>query len=81
MVEARLSLFYETVWQLTPIREANINLVGREDEGSSKVMVYYKGGEDHNEYFIPLTIPTMAPIANVHTALELLFQVHLLKLV
>lgn len=58
----------------SPLERANINLIGREDEGSSKVMVYYKGGEDHNEYFIPLTIPTMAPIANVHTALELLFQ-------
>ncbi|HZJ98722.1 MAG TPA: GerMN domain-containing protein [Tissierellaceae bacterium] len=52
----------------------NINLVGSEDEARSKVVVYFKAGEEHNEYFIPLTIPTLAPMENVYTALDVLFD-------
>lgn len=57
-----------------PLSRENINLVGNVDEGSSKVVVYFKAGEEHNEYFIPLTIPTLAPIENVYTALDVLFD-------
>ena len=57
-----------------PLVRENINLIGSEDEGSSKVVVYYKGGEEYYEYFIPITIPTLAPMANVYTALDLLFD-------
>lgn len=57
-----------------PLARENINLIGGEDEGSSKVVVYYKGGEEYDDYFIPVTIPTLAPMANVYTALDLLFE-------
>lgn len=52
-----------------------INLLGSEDEGRSKVVVYFKGeSEGDFEYFVPVTIPTLAPVANVFTALDLLFE-------
>lgn len=57
-----------------PITRENINLIGSEDDGSSKVVVYYKGGDENRDYFIPITIPTLAPMANVYTALDLLFD-------
>ena len=57
-----------------PIKRENINLMGNLDEGNSRVVVYYKGGDEYNEYYIPVTIPTMAPVANVYTALDLLFE-------
>lgn len=53
----------------------DINLVGKAEEGRSKVLVYYKGKTDNNyEYFIPMTVPTLAPQANVYSALDILFE-------
>ncbi|NLW39725.1 MAG: GerMN domain-containing protein [Tissierellia bacterium] len=59
-----------------PIRRENINLVGNLDEQRSKVVVYYKGNnfEEDFEYFVPVTIPTLAPVPNIYTALETLFD-------
>lgn len=57
-------------------KRENINLAGDLTEGTSKVVVYYKGkSEDDNfEYYVPVTIPTLAPVPNMYTALELLFD-------
>ncbi len=75
MVEGQIRpVLKESVAINTPISRENINLVGSEDEGSSKVIVYYKGGEEGYDYFIPVTIPTLAPMANVYTALDILFD-------
>ncbi len=53
----------------------NINLLGKLEDGRSNVMVYFKSSTDTDfEYFVPVTIPTMAPMANVYTALDLLFE-------
>ena len=53
----------------------NINLLGKAEDGRSNVVVYYKGSTDTDfEYFVPVTIPTMAPVSNVFTALDLLFE-------
>lgn len=58
-----------------PIARQDINLIGKMEEGRSKVTVYYKGMSDNElEYFIPVTIPTLAPVANVYSALDLLFE-------
>lgn len=58
------------------IREAlgrdDINLIGNKENFSSKVVVYYTDADD--DYFVPVTIPTLAPVANVYTALDELFQ-------
>lgn len=53
----------------------NINLIGNSEQGRSKVVVYYKGQTDNDyEYFVPMTIPTLAPNANVYSALDMLFE-------
>ena len=58
-----------------PIAREDINLIGKLEEGRSKVTVYYKGMADNElEYFIPVTIPTLAPTANVYSALDILFD-------
>ena len=58
-----------------PVARADINLIGNLDYGSSKVTVYYKGvADDELEYFIPVTIPTLAPVTNVYSALDVLFE-------
>lgn len=59
-----------------PIKRENINLVIDGDDERSKVVVYYKGinFEEDYEYFVPVTIPTLAPVPNIYTALELLFD-------
>lgn len=58
-----------------PLARENINLIGKTDDGRSKVLVYFKGMADNDfEYFIPVTIPTLAPQANVYSALDLLFE-------
>ncbi len=46
------------------------------DNQRSKVVVYYKGinFEEDYEYYVPVTIPTLAPMPNVYTALEVLFD-------
>lgn len=58
-----------------PLVRENINLIGKLEDGRSKVLVYYKGMENEEyEYFVPVTIPTLAPVANVYSALDLLFE-------
>lgn len=58
-----------------PMARADINLLGNMEEGRSKVTVYYKSmADDELEYFIPVTVPTLAPIANVYSALDILFE-------
>ena len=58
-----------------PMSRENINLLGKAEEGRSNVVVYYKGNADADfDYFVPVTIPTLAPSANVYSALDLLFQ-------
>lgn len=58
-----------------PMSRENINLLGKSEDGRSNVVVYYKGnGESDFDYFVPVTIPTLAPSANVYSALDLLFQ-------
>ncbi len=53
----------------------NINYLGSLEEARSDVVVYYKGeGSSEFEYFVPVTIPTMAPVSNVFTALDILFE-------
>lgn len=75
MIEGQIvPVLKDTVAINSTIARENINLIGSEDDGSSKVVVYYKGGEEYNDYFIPVTIPTLAPMANVYTALDLLFD-------
>ena len=59
-----------------PIGREDINLAGDLDNSRSKVIAYYKGinMEEDFEYFVPVTIPTLAPAPNVYTALETLFD-------
>ncbi len=59
-----------------PLKRENINLTGNLDNTRSKVVVYYKGNnlEENYEYFVPITIPTLAPVPNIYTALETLFD-------
>lgn len=59
-----------------PIKRENINLAIDEDDQRSKVVVYYKGinFEEDYEYFVPITVPTLAPVPNIYTALEILFD-------
>lgn len=53
----------------------NINLLGKLEDGRSNVVVYYKGSNESDfEYFVPVTIPTLAPVSNVYTALDILFE-------
>lgn len=57
-------------------KRENINLAGNMSEANSKVLVYYKGEnyEENFEYYVPVTVPTLAPVPNMYTALELLFD-------
>ncbi|MDR7856688.1 GerMN domain-containing protein [Tissierella sp.] len=58
-----------------PLARKDINLIGDKGEGRSNVVVYYKGMNDEEfEYYIPVTIPTLAPMTNVYSALDLLFD-------
>lgn len=58
-----------------PLSRENINVVGNIEDASSKVVVYYKGESNLDlDYFIPVTVPTMAPQPNVYTALDILFE-------
>lgn len=59
----------------SPLKREDINLIQGEGEYRSKVLVYYKGSDtDEFEYFVPVTVPTLAPTSNVYTALEELFK-------
>lgn len=70
-----LSVLQNSVAINKPLSRENINIVGNIEEGSSKVLVYYKAENDFDlDYFIPVTVPTMAPMPNVYTALDLLLQ-------
>lgn len=70
-----LSVLHESVAINKPLSRENINVVGNIKDGSSKVVVYYKGENDLDlDYFIPVTVPTMAPQPNVYTALDLMIQ-------
>src|SRR5699024_12291597 len=54
-----------------PLKRENINLLGNLENAKSRIVVYFKGMENNEfEYFVPVTIPTIAPIPNVFTALE-----------
>ncbi|MBE6081524.1 MAG: spore gernimation protein GerM [Tissierellaceae bacterium] len=58
-----------------PLEREDINLVEGEENARSKVVVYYK--ENYNqeyEYYIPVTVPTLAPTPNIYTAIEQLFE-------
>ncbi len=58
-----------------PMSRENINLLGKLEDGRSNVVVYFKGnGNTDYDYYVPVTIPTLAPSANVYSALDLLFQ-------
>lgn len=58
-----------------PMSRENINLLGKLEDGRSNVVVYFKGNaESDYDYYVPVTIPTLAPSANVYSALDLLFQ-------
>lgn len=60
----------------SPIKRDNINLAGSLNDVGSKVVVYFKAEnlEENFEYYVPVTIPTLAPVPNVYTALEVLFN-------
>jgi len=58
-----------------PLKRENINMVDGLEEDTSKLVVYFKGTTNGEyEYYVPVTIPTSAPNANVLTALEELFK-------
>lgn len=70
-----LSVLQNSVAINKPLSRENINVVGNIEEGSSKIVVYYKGENNLDlDYFIPVTIPTMAAQPNIYTALELVLQ-------
>ncbi len=53
----------------------DINLLSATEEGQTKMVVYYKSTSNGEyEYYVPVTVPTMAPSANMLTALEKLFD-------
>lgn len=56
------------------LKRGDINLVDGMGDSRSKVVVYYKSSVDGVEHYIPVTIPTMAPMPNVFTALDVLFE-------
>lgn len=76
LVNGELANFKFGTIAANPIKRENINLVGDLDDSRSKVVVYYKGNhfEEDYEYFVPVTIPTLAPAPNIYTALETLFD-------
>ncbi len=58
-----------------PLARADINPVENLSASASKVTVYYKGTSNGEyEYYVPITVPTSAPSANVQTSLETLFK-------
>lgn len=58
-----------------PIARVDINAVEGLGTGESKVTVYYKGTSNGEyEYYVPVTVPTSAPSANILTSLETLFD-------
>lgn len=71
--EAQLK--FGTSLQTALLRE-DINYIGtKEQENNSKVVVYYKSTTDGEyEYYVPVTIPTLAPNADVSSALQALFD-------
>lgn len=58
-----------------PLARGDINIVEGSSNGNSKVTVYYKGTSNGEyEYYVPVTVPTSAPTANILTSLEVLFK-------
>lgn len=58
-----------------PLAREDINVVEDLGTGESKVVVYYKGTSNGDyEYYVPVTVPTSAPSANILTSLEALFD-------
>lgn len=58
-----------------PLGRENINVIGNLEEGRSKVIVYFKDdSDDQYNYYIPVTVPTMAQTSNIYSALDALFQ-------
>ncbi len=58
-----------------PLARTDINPAENLSAGASKVIVYYKGTSNGDyEYYVPVTVPTSAPSANVQTSLETLFK-------
>ena len=60
----------------SPFKRENIYFVGEIEDFRTNVIVFYKSThfEEDYEYFVPVTIPTLAPVANIYTALEVLFD-------
>ncbi len=58
-----------------PFERSDINLMGYEDGEGPNVVVYFKGTSNGEyEYYVPVSIPTMAPVSSVNTAMEKLFE-------
>lgn len=77
MVEGKvLPTFKHGTDTSSTFKRENINLAGNLNEEGSKVVVYFKGQnfEENFEYYVPVTIPTLAPVPNMYTALEVLFD-------
>ncbi len=56
------------------IKRGDINLAENTANANSEVLVYYKGTSNGEyEYYIPVTVPTVAPTSNVFSSLEKLF--------
>lgn len=58
-----------------PLTREGINLVQEFPEANSNIIVYLKGTDNGEfEYYVPVTVPTIAPAPNMYTALEKLFE-------
>ena len=59
----------------SPLRRENINPTDTALNSDSNVVVYYKGTSNGEyEYFVPVTVPTMAPTTDPYSALDVLFE-------
>lgn len=58
-----------------PLARKDINIVDNMKDPASKVTVYYKGTSNGEyEYYVPVTVPTLASNADINTSLEVLFE-------
>ncbi|KPU26999.1 spore gernimation protein GerM [Caloranaerobacter sp. TR13] len=58
-----------------PLVRKDINLIDTASKGESRVVVYFKNtANGEYEYYVPVTVPTSAPQANILTALQKLFE-------
>lgn len=59
----------------SPLARKDINVVENLKDAASKITVYYKGTSNGEyEYYVPVTVPTLAPNADINTSLEILFD-------